>query len=254
MKPTIIMEGQTDAAILRALLPSQLLKACDLMPTTGRSTLVSIARTHLIKNHAPTAVLLDTDTLDPTIIAERIQTTRYLMAAVAGDTPFDIIYCIPHLEAIFFERTTALERIFPHFDKVFILQFAKTQPKDQLELLFQRGGGPKTLNAFLDQLTSDDVQKLRALRSPACHGVHHEQHGNRCSECVIWPQSSGETLERSDRDDRRRDRATRYFSQVNSTLSPFPVLSRLAAPVSFSRWLGQAGTSIKSSACSNPQA
>jgi hypothetical protein len=161
MKPTIIMEGQADAAVLRALLPPELLKACHLLPTAGRSTLVSVARTHLIKHHAPTAVMLDTDTLDPTIIAERIQTTRYLMAAVAGDTPFDIIYCIPHIEAIFFEDTTPLQRVFPQFGNVFILQFAKTQPKEQLELLFQKGGGPKTLNAFLDRLTSDDVETLR---------------------------------------------------------------------------------------------
>src|SRR6266446_5657451 len=126
MKPAIIMEGHTDAAILRALLPPELVNACHLMPIAGRSTLVSVARTHLIKHHAPTAVMLDTDTLDPTRITETIQTTRHLMGAVAGDTPFDIIYCIPHIEAIFFEDATALQRIFPQFGNVFILQFAKT--------------------------------------------------------------------------------------------------------------------------------
>jgi hypothetical protein len=161
MKPTIIMKGQTNATILRALLPAELVKACHLKSTTAGSTLVSVARTYLIKNRAPTAVMLDTDTLDPTIIAEKIPITRYLMAAVAGDTPFDVICCIPHIETIFFEDTTALQRIFPQFDKVFIRQFARTQPKDQLEVLFQKGGGPKTLNAFLDELTSDDVEKLR---------------------------------------------------------------------------------------------
>src|SRR5262249_47449655 len=128
MKPTIIVEGLTDEAILRALLPPELLKTCHLMPTAGRSTIVSVARTHLIRNHAPTAVVLDTDTLEPTIVAETIQTTRHLMGEVAGDTPFDIVYCIPHIEAIFFEDTTALQRIFPQFGNVFILQFAKTQP------------------------------------------------------------------------------------------------------------------------------
>lgn len=133
------------------------------MPTLDRSTIVSVARTHLVKYQAPTAVMLDTDTLDPTLIAEKIQTTRYLMGAVAGDTPFDIIYCIPHIEFIFFEDTTTLRRIFPQFDNFFILQFAKTQPKDQLEVLFQKGGGPKTLNAFLGQLTSADLEKLREL-------------------------------------------------------------------------------------------
>jgi hypothetical protein len=163
MKPTIIMEGQAGATILRALLPPELVKACRFMAIPARSTLVSVARTHLIKHHAPTAVLLDTGTLDPTINAERIQITRYLMAAVAGDAPFDLIYCIPHLEKIFFEDTGALRRLFPQFDNNFIPEFAKTQPKDQLEVLLQRGGGPKTLNAFLDQLTSDEVEKLRAL-------------------------------------------------------------------------------------------
>lgn len=162
MKPMIIAEGPTDVAILRALLPTELVNACHLMPTAGRSTIVSVARTHLIKNHAPTAVVLDTDTLDPTIIAETIQTTRYLMGAVAGDTPFDIIYCIPHIEAIFFEDTTPLQRIFPQFGNVFILLFAKKQPKDQLEVLLQKGGGPRTLNAFLHQLASEDVERLRA--------------------------------------------------------------------------------------------
>ena len=161
MKPTVVLEGLTGEAILRALLPPELLKACHLKPIAPRSTLVSVARTHLVKNHAPTAVMFDTDTLNPTIISERIQTTRYLMADAAGDTPFDIIYSIPHIEAIFFEDTTALQRIFPQFDNFFLLRFAKTQPKDQLQLLFEKGGGPKTLNAFLDQLASDDIEKLR---------------------------------------------------------------------------------------------
>ncbi len=163
MKPTIIVEGFSDVEILRALLPPELVSACHFMPTAGRSTIVSVARTYLIKNHTPTAVVLDTDTLEPTLIAETVQTTRHLMGAVAGETPFDIIYCVPHIEAIFFEDTTALQRVFPQFSSAFILQFAKTQPKDQLEVLFQKGGGPKTLKAFLDELTSDDIEKLRAL-------------------------------------------------------------------------------------------
>ena len=138
------------------------------MPIAGRSTLVSVARTHLVKHRAPTAVMLDTGTLGPTIVAETIQTTRHLMGAVAGDTPFDVIYWIPHIEVVFFEDTTALQRIFPEFGNVFIPQFAKTQPEDQLALLFQEGGGPKNLHAFLDQLTSGDVEKLRVS-----HPIQH---------------------------------------------------------------------------------
>jgi hypothetical protein len=163
MKPTIVLEGRSDIAIVKALLPADLLSACQFVGTEGRSTLVSVARTHLIKHHAPIAVLLDTDTLDPTSIVEIVQTTRYLLAAVAGDTPFDIIYCVPHLELIFFEAGLDLKRIFPNYNGVFMLQFAKTQPKNQLELLFEKGGGPRNLRDFLAALTSEDADKLRSV-------------------------------------------------------------------------------------------
>jgi hypothetical protein len=162
VKPTIFVEGPTDVDILRALLPAPILDACDLVLTEGRATIVSVARTHLIRNRAPTAVVLDLDTLEPTIIAETVQTTRHLMASVAGDTSFDIIYCIPHIEAIFFEDPSALRRIFPNFGSVFILPFAKTQPKDQLAALFQNGGGPRDLNGLLGSLTSQEIEQLRS--------------------------------------------------------------------------------------------
>lgn len=162
MKPTIFLEGQNDLAILQAVLPPDLLNACGLRPSAGRSTIVSVARTHLIRHHAPTAVLIDTDTMDPAAISELVQTTRYLMGAVAGKTPFDIIYCIPEIEMIFFVDTVSLQRIFPQFRDVYIRQFASTQPKEQLEVLFQRGGGPANLRALLGELTSDEIMRLRS--------------------------------------------------------------------------------------------
>jgi hypothetical protein len=163
MKPTIILEGMDDVAVLRALLPANIVDACELRPTGGRSTLVSVARTHMIKHHAPVAILLDTDTLDPTVIAETVQTTRHLMQAVAGDIPFEVFYCIPHIEAVVFEDAVEFPRIFPQFEDVFILQFAKTQPKEQLEVLFAKGGGPRNFADFLSSLTSDEVNRLQSL-------------------------------------------------------------------------------------------
>jgi hypothetical protein len=162
MKLTIVLKDRSGIAIVTALLPSDLLASCRLLAVEERSTLVSVARTHLIKHHSPIAVMIDTDTLDPTIIAETVGTTRYLMSAVAGETPFEIIYCVPHLEAIFFEAPIDFQRIFPNFSRVFILQFAKTQPKNQLDFLLKEGGGPGNLSDFLNELTADDIVKLQA--------------------------------------------------------------------------------------------
>ena len=161
MKPTILTEGSQDIAILRAVLPPELVDACEIRPTNG-STIVSVARTHILLHHAPIAILLNTETMDPTVIAETVQTTRYLMRLVAGDTPFDIVYFIPQIEAIFFEGSIDFQRIFPDFKPHFILQFAKTQPKQQLQVLFEKGRGPANLRAFLDELTSEEVEQLRS--------------------------------------------------------------------------------------------
>jgi len=161
-KPAIILEGMEDVAIVKAILPPCLVDACELQPTEGRSTLVSAARAHILQHHAPIAILFDTDTVDPTVIMETIQTTKQLVASVAGDIPFDIISFIPHIEAAFFEGSIDLQRIFPRFKKVSIQKVAKLQPKEQLRVLFEKGGGPRKLEEFLAHLTLDEVKQLQS--------------------------------------------------------------------------------------------
>jgi hypothetical protein len=163
MKSTIILEGAEDDAILRALLPPDLLDSCELRPTDGRSTPVSVARTLLIKRHAPVAVLMDTDTMNPTVISETVQITRHLLRSVAGNTPFEVVYCVPSIETVFFQGSVGFGRIFPRFDLCFIQQFALTQPRQQLEVLFEKGGGPRNLHAFLDELTQEEVDSIRGM-------------------------------------------------------------------------------------------
>jgi hypothetical protein len=164
VKPAIFVDGNTILDILRTILSSELVRACDWIPIKPRSTPVSVARTYLSTHHVATALMFNANTLDRNIISEQIEDTRSLMAMAAVGTPFDVIHCVPEIETIFFEDTTTLRRIFPDFGTAFIPQFARGQPKEQLEVLFERGGGPKTMDAFLDELTSDDIEKLRALK------------------------------------------------------------------------------------------
>src|ERR1043165_767825 len=165
MKPILFTKGKDNIAILRAVLPPDVGGACEMRPTGERSTLVSVARTHMIKHRAPIAILLDTETLDSAIIAETVQTTNHLMRSVAGDTPFEVVYCVPHLEAIFFEDSIDFQRIFPDFKSVFILQVPKSQPKQQLQVLFEKGRGPGKLDDFLSHLTSEEVAQMQS-RNP----------------------------------------------------------------------------------------
>jgi hypothetical protein len=95
-------------------------------------------------------------------IAEKVQSMKESVEAVAGDTPFDIIYCIPRIEAVFFDGVIDLQRVFPEFKHVFIPELAKTNPKRQLDALLEQGGGPGNLGTFLQQLTSKEVKRVQS--------------------------------------------------------------------------------------------
>lgn len=162
MKAFIVVEGRSDVAVLRAVLPNELLDASDIVVVGGRSARSSVARTLLVKYQRPLAVVIDTDTLEPLAIKETVTTTEHMLRTVAGDTPFKVIYCIPELEAIFFAAPIDLKRIFPHYDTHFFTMFAKARPKEALQYLFDNGRGPKRLPEFLDHLTSEDAEHLRS--------------------------------------------------------------------------------------------
>jgi hypothetical protein len=167
-KPTILLEGMEDVAIVKALLRSDLLEDCELQPAGGKPKLAAVAREHILNRLAPLAILLDTDTFDQTVIDQTVQAMKESVEPVAGDIPLDIISCIPHLETIFFNGVVDLKRIFPKFENALIPELAKTDPKRQLETLFEKGGGPGNLNDFLHQLASNEVKQLQA-KDPIRH-------------------------------------------------------------------------------------
>jgi hypothetical protein len=163
MKVLVVVEGPSDVAVLKVLLPNDILGTCDFVPAGGRSALSSIARTLLVKHRRPLALMFDTETLEASAIREAFSTMDQLLRAVAVKTPVVIIPCIPELEAIFFEAPATLKRLFPQYDQQFFLMFAKTRPKEALTILFENGGGPTTLPELLDCLTSDDVEQFRRI-------------------------------------------------------------------------------------------
>jgi hypothetical protein len=167
MKLWIVVGGMTDEAILRALLPSEMLPNSEFVPVGVRSSVPSLASTILVKYRQPVAVLLDTDSLDGPVITELLTSTDELLRAVAGRIPFKVIVCIPHIETIVFDSSINLARLFPKYDPQFFLAFAKFNPKAALDFLFKNGGGPTSLSQLLASLTPEDVAKLQG--TPPIH-------------------------------------------------------------------------------------
>jgi hypothetical protein len=164
-KPTIILEGQDDVAILNAVLPRRVVDMCKLRPAHGRSSLIDAARKHISQHHAPVGILFATNTVDKKLSRKMVDEMKEEMASVEGETPFDVFCCIPHIEVIFFEANIDLQRIFPAFKTVLDRRLTKTDPKGQLEALFERGRGPSNLSCFLDHLTRAEEERV-CYRAP----------------------------------------------------------------------------------------
>jgi hypothetical protein len=109
-KSAIVTEGSEDVAILRALLPAELLNACDLQSARGLPNLASHARAHLAKHHAPTVILLDTNTLDQVTIVKMVKDMRGRLGSAAVGIPFDVVCCIPHISVFFLASRPSLPR------------------------------------------------------------------------------------------------------------------------------------------------
>ncbi len=160
-KAYVVVEGMTDAAILRALLPVDLMQHVALTPAGGRSNITSIARTLLVSRRKPVAILVDTDSVDERIIQDRLRSTQELLKAVAGGIPTRVILLIPSIESIFFAGGV-LPKFYgdPLPEEVRVL--ARSSPKEALERLFARPGGPKNLQALRDNFGDDELAAIRA--------------------------------------------------------------------------------------------
>ena len=61
----VLVEGPSDAAFLRRILPKELLSNAELVIAGGSSGIPSLARSVLVRRKCPVAVVMDSDSVDP---------------------------------------------------------------------------------------------------------------------------------------------------------------------------------------------
>ena len=162
MKAYVIVQGMTVVAVVRAVVPPELLAEAALTPADERAIPISMARTLVATRRKPLAMLINTDSVAERIIQEQVQGARELLQMAAGRIPTRVIPLIPSVEAVFFMAEGLLERVLcqPLSEEMRLL--GRSSPKEALELLFARSSGPKTIPALLDGLDDEGVAALRA--------------------------------------------------------------------------------------------
>src|SRR5262245_21440186 len=107
----VLLEGPEDAALLRRILPQEVLKDAELVDAGGRNGIPSLARSLLVRRKRPVAVVRDSDSVDPDVIGERQRTTEDFIRAADASIPVKVVTAVPEIEAWFFATPETLERI-----------------------------------------------------------------------------------------------------------------------------------------------
>src|SRR4051794_13028787 len=119
----IIVEGVTDAQIIRAILGEALSKKVRIFAGQGRASLATVGRNVLFHEGGPVLLVMDSDTLDPQLTAELQSMTGVAMSGAitsgvrppvppsADPPPFRVFTFVPEIEVVLFEAPEVLERL-----------------------------------------------------------------------------------------------------------------------------------------------
>ncbi len=157
----IIVEGNTDAQIIRAILGEVLAKKVKIFAGQGRASLASVGRNILVHEGGPVLLVMDSDTLDLRLAAELESMTKVAMSGAltsgaqypvptsAGTPEFRVFTFIPEIEAAFFEAPEALHRMLGKSSSEEKVRDGCRLPKHTLsELLSDGDGGRKYVTFF----------------------------------------------------------------------------------------------------------
>jgi predicted ATP-dependent endonuclease of OLD family len=95
----IVTEGQSDADLLKRLMPKELLEGVTIVPAGGLSSVKSLASSLLVRRRKPVAIVIDADSAEPELIQERRQSIEEVIESVAGGVPVKVVVAVPALDS-----------------------------------------------------------------------------------------------------------------------------------------------------------
>jgi hypothetical protein len=157
---SIVVEGPTDAELLRKILPKKDLAGTRFFAAQGRISLSTVARNIVVHEGSPTLVVMDADQARPSAAEEARLHAKAVIQHVSGHVPVDVFAFAPMIEIVFFEAPEFLARILGR-KRSEIVQFLDTaSPKRALATLLHEAG----LNDGASPLLAIDEKAAEALR------------------------------------------------------------------------------------------
>ena len=159
----VLVEGASDVALLRRILPEKALEDVELVNAGGSSEIPSLARSLLVRRRRPVAVVMDSDSVEPDLIDERRQSTEGLIRLADASVPVKVISAIPQIEAWLLEAPEKIERIVGGKVSGERLELAKLDPRRTLTSLAEKNQRRWDANQAIDALDDEDIQRIRSI-------------------------------------------------------------------------------------------
>jgi hypothetical protein len=163
----ILVEGPTEAAFLRRILPPEALKDAELVIAGGSSGIPSLARSVLVRRKSPIAVVIDADSVDPDVVAERQQSTEELIRAADASIPIKVVSAVPEIEAWLFATPETIERILGQNLSADWLSLGKRDPRGVLQQLAENNKKKWDMDQAISTLNAQDIERIRAISEVA---------------------------------------------------------------------------------------
>ncbi len=175
----IVVEGVTDAQIIRAILGDNLAKRARFFAGQGRASLVTLGRNILFHEGGPVMLVVNADTLNLKLAAELESLKIAAMtgpltsgmqlpdATVADKLQFKVFTFVPEIEAVFFESPETIDRMVgkkPPREKI---KEGQLIPKQVLAELLPNGEALRDYQGLLEHL---DPEAQHALAGGAQAG------------------------------------------------------------------------------------
>ena len=159
----VLVEGPSDAAFLRRILPQEVLSGAELVTAGGRTGIPSLARSVLVRRKSPVAIIMDSDSMDPEVIEERQQSTEDLIRAADASIPVKVVCAIPEIEAWFFVSQETVERVVGQEVSEERLFLGKRDPCGMLQRLAENSGRRWDIDRAISALEASDVEQIREI-------------------------------------------------------------------------------------------
>lgn len=158
IKRHFIIERSLGVAVLKKLLPEEIVSQCKFIVGGENNIAVTKARSILISSELPVSLVVDANTNHPESIEEKRDFIVQFIRLMVNPVRFQVFLAVPEIEILFFHKRSTLEKIVNN--RVSDVQWitGKYEPRKVLRELFKTDDLEKVLDG---RLTDDIIAELR---------------------------------------------------------------------------------------------